>query len=845
MLKTNAFSKNIILFSILALGIALSMLASSLHYEFHYNTIHEELDYQLSEWVSRVEDKLLTSQSIMESIQAFFYASEKVTRSEFSSFTRMLLQKTVSIQALEWIPHITGRQRTRFEAAVREEGFDSFQITEFTNKRITRATDRSDYYPVDYIEPYTGNETAHGYDIASNNKRLLALENVRESGKGIATERISLVQDEIEESAFLLIYPIFDYANSPSTNANTSMKLTGYIAGVFRVSRLIETIPLGLKKSDIALTIRDTTAVPSTELYKNDFALSDFQPVTFPSHSFSFGSRIWEFTFKVSPQYFSKKINKDHMLIFIYGIIITLLCLLYASTQLKYNREKQDRLHSVKMIVDNLDSVVYVSDLETHVIIFMNAFGKNIFPDKMDSHCLDLFDPKQSNEYKDFMATALLDKSNTPVDVQICEFINTTDNQWYEHRNRAIPWIDGRYVRLAIVTNIQKRKEAEVALRESEERLRSAYDAANNVAFITTDLGGTNTKIVTFSPGAENIFGYDGDEIIGKNIALLHTQEDTRKFPEMQAILVNTGKGFSGETELVRKNGDHFPALFSLQPIQDASHSVIGTLGVSLDISDLKKKEAELQNLKDNLQDEVHRKTEELRDAHKKLLISERLATIGQLGGSVAHEFRNQLGVIKNVSHFLHLRLGDSDPVILRHLTILNDQVMSTNRIIENILSFSKAKEPTLAPVALRALLETSVRTATHNKIDDFNIVYDIDQDVPDIINIDETQMRQVFNNIIGNAAEAMEEEGTLTVTARIINGALHLSFHDTGSGIDEHDKPHLFEPLFTTKSSGSGFGLSTVKLLIEKHKGTIAIDSEIGSGTTVTILLPLLEIPK
>jgi PAS domain S-box-containing protein len=141
----------------------------------------------------------------------------------------------------------------------------------------------------------------------------------------------------------------------------------------------------------------------------------------------------------------------------------------------------------------------------------------------------------------------------------------------------------------------QRRRRAEGALRESEVHLRAIFEAAENVSLITTDLAGTDTRIVDFSPGAERIFGYKREEIVGRRLAVLHLPEDAARFPEVIDILRRTKKGLSQETTLVRKGGEEFPALLSVYPMVDAEDRMTGVLGVAVDITERMQAEESLR----------------------------------------------------------------------------------------------------------------------------------------------------------------------------------------------------------------------------------------------------------
>jgi len=146
-----------------------------------------------------------------------------------------------------------------------------------------------------------------------------------------------------------------------------------------------------------------------------------------------------------------------------------------------------------------------------------------------------------------------------------------------------------------LTVNIFRRKRAESALRESEGRLRTVFEAAKNVSFIMTELTGNHARILEFSPGAEQIFGYRRKEIIGRPVPMLYPPENATKVLAAMESMQRKKTGFSGETILRRKNGEHFPVLFSTFPIFDKEDSLVATLGVSIDITQLRQTREALQ----------------------------------------------------------------------------------------------------------------------------------------------------------------------------------------------------------------------------------------------------------
>ena len=220
----------------------------------------------------------------------------------------------------------------------------------------------------------------------------------------------------------------------------------------------------------------------------------------------------------------------------------------------------------------------------------------------------------------------------------------------------------------------------------------------------------------------------------------------------------------------------------------------------------------------------------------EQLALAERLAGIGRMAGIIAHEFRNQLAVIRNAVYFLKMKIQDKDEKIQRHLSILDEQVVGTERIIENILTFSRNKQPDLQMFELKELLEASIKRVL---IPEGIEVIMPAEGLP-LIEADPVQMSTVFTNIIVNAVQSMNGHGKILIEVTKNDKYVIITFSDSGKGVKDEDKKKLFEPFFSTKARGTGLGLATAKIILKGHRGEITMESEYGKGAAVTIMLPV-----
>jgi len=233
----------------------------------------------------------------------------------------------------------------------------------------------------------------------------------------------------------------------------------------------------------------------------------------------------------------------------------------------------------------------------------------------------------------------------------------------------------------------------------------------------------------------------------------------------------------------------------------------------------------------------VEERTRELRRAQERLLRSERLAAIGQLAASVAHELRHPLGVMRQSTYFLSLKLADADEKVKKHLRILEQEIGASDKIITDLMDFSRVHRPTLTEVDIEILLDQTL--ASIEVPAEVKMVRTRAKKLPHIW-ADGQQLQQAFRNLIVNAYQSMPEGGMLYISTAREGKYLEVAFRDTGMGIPPEHLERIFEPLFTTKERGIGLGLAICQGIVERHRGTIEVESLVGQGTTFTVRLPI-----
>jgi two-component system NtrC family sensor kinase len=260
----------------------------------------------------------------------------------------------------------------------------------------------------------------------------------------------------------------------------------------------------------------------------------------------------------------------------------------------------------------------------------------------------------------------------------------------------------------------------------------------------------------------------------------------------------------------------------------------------------------ELQNWSQQLEYKVQKKSEELSQAQNELINIERIASLGKLSLSVAHEINNPLSGILVYAKLLSKQLNtqELEPVrketMLKHLRYIESETKRCGDIVKGLLDFSRKDQKDFEARHLHEILidtfdlmAHSMKMANIHFITDFSAVYDL-------IFCSPNQVKQVCLAILVNSMEAITQNGEILMrTSNPDTDHVRIDITDNGSGISDEDLPHIFEPFFSTKekASGTGLGLAIVHGIVQNHKGKLDVKSERGKGTTLSITLSLLKI--
>jgi len=401
------------------------------------------------------------------------------------------------------------------------------------------------------------------------------------------------------------------------------------------------------------------------------------------------------------------------------------------------------------------------------------------------------------------------------------------------------PVVSSGYVNL-YGYDITDRKRAERALQESEERFRDvAFSMADWIWEIDTE------AVYTFcSESVLQILGYEKEAVLGHSAFEFMAPEEVERVREFFLDVVRKREPIIDlERWNVAKDGRRVCLLTNGVPLLDSDGKLRGYRGVSKNITKRKQIEEELAKYREHLEQLVQKRTEALEKAQQELLHKERLATLGQLTGTVSHELRNPLGTIRNAIFSIRKRISGRDAAVDTALDRAERNICRCDRIIDELLIYARNRPP--RPEA------THVDEWLGELLDELDLPEGVRLtkafSCGTEVSFDREKLRQCLVNVIQNACQAMSEkegagEKELTVETRLADGCFEIVVRDTGIGIKPEAVEKVFEPLYSTKTFGVGLGMSIVKQIIEQHGGSVNIESSPGEGTSVTLGLPVGE---
>jgi two-component system sporulation sensor kinase A len=370
---------------------------------------------------------------------------------------------------------------------------------------------------------------------------------------------------------------------------------------------------------------------------------------------------------------------------------------------------------------------------------------------------------------------------------------------------------DGDTMVAGIAIDITEQKYAEEALRNSEERFRSAFD----YAAIGMTLAETNGRLLKVNDSFCKMVGYSEQELFKTPFqSITHIEDLDANLDHIKKLISGEIEYFQIEKRYIHKLGQIVWGMVSVSLVRDGKGNPLYFITQIQDITE--RKEAE----------ELLRK-------------SEKLSAVGQLAAGVAHEVRNPLTTVKGFVQLLQTKECENK----EYYQIMLSEVERIEFIISEFLVLAEPQMPKFRLAHIQKILQSVISLIDIKAMmSNVKIHLECDQDIP-FIECDQNKLKQVFNNILQNAIEAMPDGGNILITVKKEQlDKIQISFTDQGCGISKERISKLGEPFYSNKEKGTGLGLMISYKIIEEHRGRVSVESIVGQGSTFDVILPVLQ---
>ncbi|RMF96546.1 MAG: PAS domain S-box protein, partial [Candidatus Schekmanbacteria bacterium] len=504
-----------------------------------------------------------------------------------------------------------------------------------------------------------------------------------------------------------------------------------------------------------------------------------------------------------------------------------------SKTQKKVNEKKVHKPNiNCEEIITNFPESLIIIDSEGK-ITFANEYSKNLTgyaPSELIDKPLSFLTNAPKDEFE--KKFSFIQKKEVSLPVKIKLQAKTGDSIPVEIRSSIIHSESGEVTGFALmIRDISVQQQRDELIDYLRDYIESTIESLDDAIITAND----QNSIIYWNKGAEKIFGYSSAEAIGKSIFMILPEEGNGQDDESASYSVKDKnllrKRLLGdesiqiqsiEEQLVNKKGEKFPALVSLSvPCDKKGNPIIGNVLLIKDITERKKLE-------------------------EQLLHSEKLASLGSMISGITHELNNKLAPILGYSQIIKEMNVDGE--LSEMISKIELSAKGARNIIHSLLGFARHNKPQFKNVNINEIIMRVVKLFKY-KIDVSNIklIPRLDESLPETM-ADETQIEQVFLNMINNSFQALSgNEGEIIIESSIENKSIVIKISDNGPGIPKENLKRIFDPFFTTKEPqiGTGLGLSLCYGIINNHKGSISVESKPYKKTTFTIKLPIVKTSK
>jgi PAS domain S-box-containing protein len=775
--------------------------------------------------VSKVSERLEAYDQILRGAAGLFSASEEVSRDEFRRYVEALqighaYQGIQGVGFSAWIPP---ERLEEHVLAVRAEGFPDYVVKP--------EGARAGYTSVVYLEPFTGrNRRAFGLDGFTEPTRREAMERARDLGDVATTGRVKLVQETETDvqPGVLSFFPVYANGRATLTEADRRAALSGWVYTPLRMRDLMQGI-LQAEPRNIRLEIFDGPDLhPERLLYDNSPGDTGVTLLSF-HQSLQVNQRTWLLRFTAGKPFLVATRQRPPLVDL---AAMTFISLLLTGLSVALVASRRARVRGVELSRSLRES-------EARYRIIFERAPVGIFTVAPDGHFLTV-NPRyceitgfSEEDLRRMTRDQIVHPEDRAAEEELARQIGAgvrsvgTLERRGLRKDGTVFWAEvtlsldaahaGQAAKLVgVIEDITARHEAEGKFREIAER------SLAGILIVQDD------RIAYANPAMGAMTGLSAADLAGMtgDAAKAHILEEDR--PAVRAAETEAGREVAG----------------TLRPV---TYRVVQPGGT---VRRLEQRAVQIQHLgRPAILVFVTDVTERER-AEEEIRKAQRLETLGLVAGGIAHDFNNLLtAVFGHVEEALS-QLDDAGPAA-RELDVALSALARSRDLTRQLLTFATGGAPARKILSVARLVEDAVKLGLGGS--SLLPRVELETDLPPI-EADEGQMSQLLNNLLVNARQATPGAGDVTIrarTRRLTEGEVpplpagtyvQVSIQDTGHGIPAQILPRVFDPFFTTRSTGTGLGLATSYSIARRHGGHISIASRVGEGATVTLLLPAAE---
>jgi PAS domain S-box-containing protein len=481
-------------------------------------------------------------------------------------------------------------------------------------------------------------------------------------------------------------------------------------------------------------------------------------------------------------------------------------------------------------LVQNANSIILRRDAAGNVTFF-NEFAQKFFgyseEDILGKNVIGTIIPEKDSSGRN-LAVMIKDIGREPENYSTNEnenMLRSGERVWISWTNKPTYDNEGHIREILCVGNdITERKSAEEALRLQAQIIDQIHDSV-----ISTDLAG---HITIWNKGAERLFGYTGEEAMGKHVSFIYPEDQYQFLQDTVIGPLKAAGSYEVELRNKKKSGEEFYVHLSLSVLRGNNGVVTGIIGYYMDITEHKKLEEQLRH-------------------------SQKMEAIGQLAGGIAHDFNNILTAVIGYANLLQMRLGEGN-----QLRSYVDQIIASSEraanLTQSLLAFGRKQILDPKAITVNEIIKSMEKLLARLISEDIELKTQF-SDKNLTVFADAAQMGQVLMNLVTNARDSMPDGGKLAISTGLVQlDSVFVKRHaygkpgmyamiavsDSGVGMSEKTRQRVFEPFFTTKEvgKGTGLGLAIVYGIVKQHNGFVNVYSELGHGSTFKVYLPLIR---